>query len=408
MKKIFNKNFNILIFGQIISIIGNSTLNFVLGLYLLETSGSATTFGISAALAALPWAIFGPFGGILADKYNKRNIMVILDILCFAFVLLIMYIDIENSNLDIFLLTTIIKFILTSIQAMYSPSVTSAIVVIVEKEHLLKANAISEQVVSLSRIVAPLLAGLLYSYFSLKTILLIASLLYLSCAIVECFMKIEKNINMKKGLSHDNIFDTLKMLIKEYKALTLYLIFSSILAGVLNGLITVGIPFLINVYLGLSANQYSLSITFISFGTFISSILIIVKPLIFKLHKLYIYYFIGILFTIIVGLSLFIVNVNFVYIIVLISGFVYACAMGVIYIVQRTYIQKNTPQQSLAKTMSLIVIIFGFFDPLGQIVIGVILDSKNWNLGLLLIILGILMIPLLMISQKFVAKCPKK
>ncbi len=407
MKNILNKNFFILIFGQVISIIGNSTLNFVLGLYLLETSGSATTFGISAALAALPWAIFGPIGGMLADKYNKKNIMVILDLICFVFILFIIYIDIENSNIDIFLLITVIKFILISIQSMYSPSVTSAIVFIVEKEYLLKANAISEQVVSLSRIVAPLFAGVLYSYFELSNILFIASLLFLSCAIVECFMKVETNAHIKKTVNNDNILDTLKMLLKEYRTLTLYLILSSILAGIINGLITVGIPFLINIYLGLSTNQYSISITLISVGTFISSVFIIIKPLLFKLHKLYVYYFIGILFTIFVGMSLLTTNIDITYIMVLISGFVYACIMGIIYIVQRTYIQKNTPQKTLAKTMSLIVIIFGFFDPLGQITIGIILDSKTLNLGMMLIFLGLLMIPLLIVCQKLASKCPK-
>lgn len=85
--KLFNKDFSLIIIGQIISLIGNAILRFTLPLYLLDTTGSATLFGSILAIAMIPSILLSPFGGMIADRVNKRNIMIILDFLTAAIML---------------------------------------------------------------------------------------------------------------------------------------------------------------------------------------------------------------------------------------------------------------------------------------------------------------------------------
>ena len=80
-QKLFTRNFTFLILGQISSLIGNYTLRFALSMYVLEKTGSASVFAGLLALAMLPTILLSPFGGILADRANRRNIMVALDTL---------------------------------------------------------------------------------------------------------------------------------------------------------------------------------------------------------------------------------------------------------------------------------------------------------------------------------------
>ena len=80
-QKLFTRNFTFLILGQISSLIGNYTLKFALSMYVLEQTGSASIFAGLLALAMLPTILLSPFGGILADRANRRNIMVALDTL---------------------------------------------------------------------------------------------------------------------------------------------------------------------------------------------------------------------------------------------------------------------------------------------------------------------------------------
>lgn len=74
--KLFTRNFTFLILGQVSSLIGNYTLKFALSMYVLEQTGSASIFATLLAVAMLPTILLSPFGGILADRANRRNIMV--------------------------------------------------------------------------------------------------------------------------------------------------------------------------------------------------------------------------------------------------------------------------------------------------------------------------------------------
>ena len=85
-----NRNFVMVVVGQIISLFGNAILRFALPLYLLSKTGSAALFGIVSACAFIPMIVLAPVGGIFADRVNKRNIMVALDFLTAALVLLIL------------------------------------------------------------------------------------------------------------------------------------------------------------------------------------------------------------------------------------------------------------------------------------------------------------------------------
>src|SRR6056297_2863759 len=80
-QNLFNKNFVLVVLGQLISIFANSILRFALPLYILDQTGSTAIFGSILAAAAVPPILFSPLGGILADRYNRKNIMVILDLI---------------------------------------------------------------------------------------------------------------------------------------------------------------------------------------------------------------------------------------------------------------------------------------------------------------------------------------
>ena len=78
-QKLFQRDFTMVVIGQIISLFGNGILRFALPLYLLRETGSSSLFGIVTACSFIPMVIFSLFGGVVADRVNKRNIMVILD-----------------------------------------------------------------------------------------------------------------------------------------------------------------------------------------------------------------------------------------------------------------------------------------------------------------------------------------
>ena len=77
--KLFRRDFTLVVIGQIISLFGNAILRFALPLYLLRETGSSTLFGVVTACSFAPMVILSMVGGVLADRVNKRDIMVGLD-----------------------------------------------------------------------------------------------------------------------------------------------------------------------------------------------------------------------------------------------------------------------------------------------------------------------------------------
>ncbi len=68
-QRLFSKNFTLLVLGQISSLFGNYIIKFVLSMYVLDTTGSATVFASILSIAAIPTILLSPLGGILADRY---------------------------------------------------------------------------------------------------------------------------------------------------------------------------------------------------------------------------------------------------------------------------------------------------------------------------------------------------
>ena len=72
------KDFNLMVLGQIISILGAALLRFALSLYVLDLTGRADLFATLYAVSNIP-LLLTPLGGAIADRYNRRNLMVIYD-----------------------------------------------------------------------------------------------------------------------------------------------------------------------------------------------------------------------------------------------------------------------------------------------------------------------------------------
>lgn len=146
MKKGFSKDFYLVVIGQIISLFGNAVIRFALPLHLLSVTGSAALLGVVSGVAFLPLVVMSPIGGLIADRMNKRNIMVVLDFFTAGLVLLFLVLSGRGSLVSLIL---IMLFLLYGISGAYQPSVQASIPLLVSEEAVMPANAIINMVSSL-------------------------------------------------------------------------------------------------------------------------------------------------------------------------------------------------------------------------------------------------------------------
>ncbi|NLL78780.1 MAG: MFS transporter [Clostridiales bacterium] len=197
--KLFQKDFLLVVIGQIISLFGNQILRFALPLYLLNQTGSAALFGMISAIAFIPMIVLCPIGGIIADRVNKRNIMVILD---FSTSAIVTVLCILLGKVDIVLLLLITMILLYGIQGAYQPAVQASIPSLVPTQYIMPANAMINLVNSLSGLIGPVIGGAVYSLFGLTPILYMSIICFFASAFMEIFI----HIPFHKQASQGNIF----------------------------------------------------------------------------------------------------------------------------------------------------------------------------------------------------------
>ena len=194
-KKGFSKDFWLVVAGQIISLFGNAVMRFALPIHLLNVTGSAAVLGVVSGCAFIPLAVMSPIGGIIADRVNKRNIMVFLDFFTSALTILFL---LFYGKVNITGLVMVMLFMLYGISGAYQPSVQASIPVLVSGERVMQANAVINMVSSLSGLLGPALGGIAYSLWGIYPVLAMAAGCFFLSAVMELFIHIPSSRRTRK------------------------------------------------------------------------------------------------------------------------------------------------------------------------------------------------------------------
>lgn len=242
--------------GQIISLFGNATIRFALPLYLLNQTGSAALYGMVTACAFIPAILLSPVGGILADRVNKKNIMVVLDFFTAAVILAV---SLLLGKVDLVLLQTSALMLLYGIAGAYQPSVQASIPMLASQENYMAANSIINTISSFASLVGPVLGGIVYSAYGLRPVLWVCIVCFFLSAVMEIFIKMP----FEKPEPSGNLWDTIKAdfgesvrFIRQEKPVIGKALL--VVCGInlfLSAMIIVGMPYLVTEVLDLEAHE---------------------------------------------------------------------------------------------------------------------------------------------------------
>lgn len=244
--KKYGKDFTLVVVGQIVSLFGNAILRFSLPLYLLKETGSSTLFGIVTACSFLPMIVLSLLGGVLADRLNKRNIMVCLDFLTAGVITVFSWL---LGIIPIIPLFITVLMLLYGISGTYQPAVQASIPALVPKEKILSANAIVNQIGALANFIGPIIGGMLYGAFGIVIILKVSVLCFVLSAVMEIFIQIpfQKQPTQDKVLqiAAGDLRDSIRFLRMEKP---LFVQICIVIAGLnlfLSPMLTIGIPVIV-------------------------------------------------------------------------------------------------------------------------------------------------------------------
>jgi MFS family permease len=165
------KKFMTIWIGELISSIGSGMTAFAISIYVYQLTGSAAMVSIAALLAYLPTILLNPVGGILADRYDRRLMMIFGDFFS-AFGLLFIFISIQTGHtgiMPIFIGITISSVFTALLEPAYKATVTD----LLSEEEYAKARGMVQIAGSSKYLISPFIAGLILSVTDIRGILII-------------------------------------------------------------------------------------------------------------------------------------------------------------------------------------------------------------------------------------------
>ena len=405
-EKLFTRNFTLLILGQVSSLTGNYTLKFALSMYVLEQTGSASIFAGMLSAALLPTVLLSPFGGILADRANRKHIMVALDALSGLSVLaggLLLPLGRELWVIGALLV------LLSVLAAFESPTVQACVPQMVSPQNLVQGNAVVSQVSAVTSLATPFLGSLFYTAFGIGPVFAAAVVCFWLTALLECMIHLEYQKPPRTAgigaIVREDLAVSAHFLRWEQPDILKLLLLAALAGMFVSGTAVVGFPYLVRTVLGLSATYYGAAESAMGAAAILGSLcagLLGKKLRVRDLSAIFLSF----------GLSLFPIGLSFLLPVgrmarygVLLFFFC-VCQLGVC--IFSTYaitlIQQRTPEQLMGKVMSCVFTLSMCAQPVGQMVYGALFDCFSDSVYWVLIPTGMLICLIAVASRGFLKR----
>ena len=187
------KRFLFLVLGQFISSFGSGLTDFGLSIYVLHETGSVMATGIISICAFLPSILLSPVGGVLADHYDRRLLMIAGEALS-AIGLVICLASIMSGHFSMVLICVGVA-ISSVFTALMEPAFKATVTDMISPVDYAKAGGLLQIAGNAKLLIAPAVAGFLLEVTSVATLLMIDILTFLTTAGV--ILMVRKNMTVK-------------------------------------------------------------------------------------------------------------------------------------------------------------------------------------------------------------------
>jgi len=380
--KLWNRDFSLVVIGQIISIFGNMVLSFALPLYILSISESPALFGLVLGLPYISLLVMSPIGGIMADRLKKQRIMFWLDLT--TTVIIVLYMATRGLFVSAVPIVIVKLMALNAIQGMYMPAVQASVPVLVPSDKLIPANSAVSVVNMLANMTAPAVAGILFGRFGLTPILLISAICFGITAIMDLLIRIPFKKQSSPGSIAKMVIGDMSLsfqfIVKEKPILArstgiMFFVQLSLLS-----LLLVGLPVLITQHLGMSMAMVGINQSVMMVGGLLGGITAGALGTRLTVRKLHLPLLAVGLFLLPMGLVfMFDIPAFIIYVIITAMSALVLVVAQMASIPLIAFIQQETPTELIGKVMSIMMILPFLASALGMLLFGMLFD---WLAGL--------------------------
>ncbi|MFE7568534.1 amino acid adenylation domain-containing protein [Streptomyces sp. NPDC057539] len=165
------RKFGVIAFGQLLSMIGSGLSTLVLSIWVLQQTGSLTSFSVVSAIGLLPGILVGPIAGTVADRWDRRKVMLASDSMA-GLSMAVLVILMRNDGLHLWHVYLVVS--VTSVAGAFQrPAYLAAVSQLVPKRYLGHAAGIGQLGVGVGLVFSPMLGAALIGPIGISGVLLV-------------------------------------------------------------------------------------------------------------------------------------------------------------------------------------------------------------------------------------------
>lgn len=173
----------LLVVANAVTTLGSGLTAFGLDVWVYQQTGSYETFVLLSLASALPGLFFAPLGGVIADRYPRKHVLIVVELLAAAVVAALAVCHFHGALTP--LLIGVANVLLSLAMTTSWPASAAAVTELTDNdEQRARINGVSETLGGAIMIASPLLGGLLMSLWGIDVLLLVDMLSYLAYALL--------------------------------------------------------------------------------------------------------------------------------------------------------------------------------------------------------------------------------
>ena len=189
------RNFSLLWFGQLISLIGDWLLFIALPFYIYTLTGSALATGIMFIIQTLPRIFLSSLAGVFVDRWSRKYTMLITNLIQSIVLLPLLLVH----SKDMLWIVYTFAFVESCVSQFFMPAANAIIPNLVDKEHLLTANSLNSMSQELTRLIGPLLGGVLMGVYGINSVVIVDACSFLIAACMLALITAQARPNQEQS-----------------------------------------------------------------------------------------------------------------------------------------------------------------------------------------------------------------
>lgn len=205
-KKLWNKDFILMLQGNAVSDIGDLLYSVAIGYWVYEQTGSSALMGVMSSISMFVTMFLSPFTGSIVDKCSRKGMIVGMDVLR-GLIMLALGVLLYMSKLTIpgVLLAA---FLASLCSVFFNPAVNTLMIDIIPHDDMVRGQSVFSASNALINMVGKAFSGVLVAFLGVPLIVVLNGVSYLISALTETFIHVPRTVQQGekvtvKGVLHD-------------------------------------------------------------------------------------------------------------------------------------------------------------------------------------------------------------